>query len=271
MHKYKLAVGAIFKNESHIIREWLEHYINQNVEKFYLIDNGSTDDYMKEIRDFSDRIMLFQDSKKCAQTEHYNKYILPVCTESEWLLICDLDEFVYARKGYSSIMDYIRSVPEDVSAIMITRKMFGSSGYIKQPKRVVRSFTTRTPFRDRKISFKNSKFIVRTARLTYMTPHIQYFSDGLVITPDNKYIDLQEEYTWSEKNLDESFLHCNHYAIQSLERFMKVKATRGDVLYKENDELRNIDCFHIYDYGTNFIDTELKTINEKIDSKYCIS
>jgi hypothetical protein len=41
MHKYKLAVGSIFKNEAHIFREWLEHYINQGVEKFYLIDNGS--------------------------------------------------------------------------------------------------------------------------------------------------------------------------------------------------------------------------------------
>ena len=29
------------------MKEWLEHYINEGVEHFYLIDNGSDDEYMK--------------------------------------------------------------------------------------------------------------------------------------------------------------------------------------------------------------------------------
>jgi len=45
MTKYYLSVYAIFKNESVALEEWLTHYINEGVDHFFLIDNGSTDDY----------------------------------------------------------------------------------------------------------------------------------------------------------------------------------------------------------------------------------
>ena len=40
-----LCLVAIFKNESHILKEWIEHYLNQGVDKIFLVDNGSTDSY----------------------------------------------------------------------------------------------------------------------------------------------------------------------------------------------------------------------------------
>ena len=43
--KYTLSVVSIFKNESHIRQEWIEHYLTEGVEHFYLIDNGSSDQY----------------------------------------------------------------------------------------------------------------------------------------------------------------------------------------------------------------------------------
>jgi hypothetical protein len=40
---YSISVLAMFKNESSIIQEWLEHYLAEGVQHFYLIDNGTTD------------------------------------------------------------------------------------------------------------------------------------------------------------------------------------------------------------------------------------
>ena len=37
--KYYLSVLAIFKNEKHIMKEWLLHHMKEGVEHFYLIDN----------------------------------------------------------------------------------------------------------------------------------------------------------------------------------------------------------------------------------------
>ena len=37
---YNLSILAMFKNESWIIKEWIEHYLLEGVDHFYLIDNG---------------------------------------------------------------------------------------------------------------------------------------------------------------------------------------------------------------------------------------
>ena len=48
--KDKLVIVSMFKNEAHCIREWLQHYMKQGVTHFYMIDNGSTDDWKNEIK-----------------------------------------------------------------------------------------------------------------------------------------------------------------------------------------------------------------------------
>lgn len=50
---FKLSVLAIFKNETMIIEEWMNHYLNEGVEHFYLIDNGSSDDYEIKIQNIN--------------------------------------------------------------------------------------------------------------------------------------------------------------------------------------------------------------------------
>ena len=41
--KHYLAVCAIAKNEGPYFKEWIEWYLKQGVEKFYIYDNESTD------------------------------------------------------------------------------------------------------------------------------------------------------------------------------------------------------------------------------------
>ncbi len=36
-----LSVGCLFKNESHSIREWIQHYLSRGVDHLYLIDDDS--------------------------------------------------------------------------------------------------------------------------------------------------------------------------------------------------------------------------------------
>ena len=75
---------------------------------------------------------------------HYNKYILPIKNISEWFLVCDLDEFVYARKMFKTIPEYLKSLHETVGNVLIPWKNYGSSGHIQHPKDgVVKNFTKR--------------------------------------------------------------------------------------------------------------------------------
>ena len=50
--RYYSAIVAIFKNEAHIIREWIEHYRSRGIQKIYLINDNSTDNFYAEIEDF---------------------------------------------------------------------------------------------------------------------------------------------------------------------------------------------------------------------------
>ena len=91
--KYKLVIVAIFKNEAIAMREWLHHYIKQGVEHFYMIDNGSTDDWGSQMEGFP--VTVYSDTEKHKQTQHYNDYFLEeVKRNSEWVMVVDLDEFI---------------------------------------------------------------------------------------------------------------------------------------------------------------------------------
>ena len=61
----------------------------------------------------------------------------------EWTMIVDFDEFVYIRKGFQNIVDYLDSLDENIINVKIPWKMFGSYGHIIQPKSVIHGFTKR--------------------------------------------------------------------------------------------------------------------------------
>ena len=75
----KLSVLAMFKNEAPIIEEWIEHYIREGVEHFYLIDNGSSDNYESKINKYKTKITLVKDPRrfeKLTQSRLYNEHFL---------------------------------------------------------------------------------------------------------------------------------------------------------------------------------------------------
>jgi hypothetical protein len=240
--KKLLCLIAIFKNESHILKEWIEHYIKEGVEKFFLIDNGSTDNYKSIINEYinSGIIELVIDETRYAQNDLYNKYFLTKCKEYTWALICDLDEFVYARKQFNTIKEYLISLNNEIDQILIPWKMFGSSGYNtmqhKQPEKVIPNFLYRRKAKG-KIEIKS---ITRTNNLLKIHQHRCHLLNKKMKREDF-FAEINEE------KLKSNYIHLNHYPIQSLEWFLRVKATRGDVATVKSEQNRDKRYFHYYD------------------------
>jgi hypothetical protein len=233
MYKYYLSVLAIFKNESSGIKEWITHYMSEGVEHFYLIDNGSTDNWEEEVKGFP--ITVRTDDKKHAQIEHYNSYMDQIKKETEWIMVVDLDEYVYSRE--STIANTLRGYEDSIGNIMIRWKMFGSNGHINQPKSLISGFTKRSTEMDD----LNVKSIIKTNILRTLLIHRQdYISKGGV-----KEIFQPDECT--EESLAKAKLHLNHYAIQSREFFEKVKMQRGSANVIAHDNVRTWDYFARYD------------------------
>ena len=276
-----LCLVAIFKNESHILKEWIEHYLNQGVDKIFLIDNGSTDSYYSILQPYisTGKVDLVKDNKKHAQVELYNKHFLHKCKAYDWAIVCDLDEFIYGRNYCNSIKDFLNKVHDSFSQVFIPWKMFGSNGYDtmeqEQPSSVISTFTKRINNNDnrhnkfRSFTYKGhikyifSKCIVRTKYLLKLNIHHSETSNNRYITSyvsQNNHINTNKDFVEiNEDIIENSALHLNHYAIQSLNWFMKVKATRGDNCSARNDNVRNKDYFNEYNFN-DMDDNELSNI-----------
>lgn len=246
---YFLAILAMFKNESMIIGEWIEHYIWQGVNHIYLIDNDSNDDYLSIIQPYIDKgyITLYSLSEQHKQADHYNTIFKEIRNEMEWLMVCDIDEYWFGVN--ETISDYIKKVSNDVNSIRTYWTYFGSSGYIKQPKEIRKSFIKCTKFSEKKYNnIWNSKCIIKVSDV-----------DTLIVHKHNFLV--------SENEIKENYkLRLFHYKIMSREYFSKIKMTRGDSIGYPNsdtcDTHRDLDYFNRWDFK-EMVDTTLSNLVKK--------
>lgn len=259
-----LCLVSMFKNESHILEEWIQHYIRQGVDHFFLIDNGSSDDYMKSLEKHisSGIVTLNVNPQRYNHAGHLN-YYLDHIKNYDWTLVCDLDEFMYARKDFSKISDYVRSLSENVNQMHVPWKLFGSNGHIKQPDSVVPNFLKRQHCPN--VFQSKCKCINRTKNIKRLELHCCNLIENMgFFTSDGKTLDHGgrgfEFSPVSETILDESQLHLNHYPIQSWEWFRDIKMTRGDPITPSGDNYRNEWYFNAYDHS-GVLDEELKNLN----------
>lgn len=273
-----LTLFAQFKNEAHILKEWTRHYIEQGVDLFWLVNNNSTDDFRVQLGEVPPHCLrLCDDSRLHAQRTILLENFRLIRGQSEWLMFCDLDEFIYARRGFSSISDYLKSLDDDVAAVYVPWKLFGSSGQRKQPASVRKSFLHRAHYevgsqgqgmiRPNRIF---SKYIVRCSAVEQLYIHFCMTSGGREITSDGKLHrgvgDRKAYAKINEAVLRNSCLHLNHYAIQSKEFFFGVKASRGDVDHSSKDAVRDQAYFEAFDVNDH-VDTELRGISIRAGSR----
>lgn len=287
--KHDLVVLAVFTNEAHILAEWIEHYHAQGVSLFHLVNNGSTDGYeailLPHIR--SGLVVLHNDERRYQQVEIYNDLLPVIKREANWLIVCDLDEFIYAKRGFSTIKSYLFSLNQAVSTVMIPWKMFGSSGHLTQPTVGVRKgFLYRWEYgpqhpdeEERGCSSRQTnpeqpsitqtqltrdeyvKSITRTRRVISLSVHHHWILFGKEILASGKTANrtFPEKQPINEDLLLEHCLHLNHYPIQSLEYFRNVKMRRGDVRSADSNETRSMEYFRAYDRN-DIYDSELCVI-----------
>lgn len=279
--KHYLSIVSIFKNESDILQEWLEHYLLEGVDHFYLIDNGSTDQYQSILAPYQkDKLVdLTIDTRPHMQEAHYNGYYLDtIKQDSEWVMIVDLDEFIYSRHQYKTITSYLKSLSPDIAQIYVPWKLYGSSGYIEPPPGCIDHFLLRTQYNHVKTNgmCDTEKILVKTISrghyLTKMCIHCsivtgkEITSDGQPIAGGNgpKFFQVI-----NEQVLRDSHLHCNHYPIQSFEWFRKIKMTRGSANTAVNDKVRTFTYYNSFDnHSAHWPDDELSIKRHQLKVYY---
>lgn len=235
----KLAIGAVFKNETHIMIEWIEHYLYHGVDTIFLINDHSTDN-IEEIKNLyihNDRVKFYDSDVDsgpyCKQIDIYNKYLTEIKNYT-WFGILDLDEFLYSP-NYINLKDALQLIPDNVNQIHVNWVTFGSNDHVSQPISVVEGFRKR--IKDiGNVGFLSHKSLFRSQYLNCIDIHTHHVEG------------ISENFSYIRNNVNPLFL-LNHYVIQSQNFFKAVKSQRGDVNKIVSTQFRDMNYFNKYNHN----------------------
>jgi len=239
-------VVSIFKDEAMNIGEWISHYRWQGSLHFYLIDNGSTDNWRAELGpgDLGEMTVITREEKH-QQKEYYNSYLPGLREEHicDWALIVDIDEYLYPKPPEKNLASFFVSVSRSVDQVRIGWMLFGSSSFSLQPKSTRCSFVWCGGN-----ATSSTKSAVRVSSVERFGIHVHIGK-------------TKSELGHPFRTQLEKRLQLNHYPIQSREYFEKVKLTRGSASSIKYDSTRNWGYYNKYDkMGSKQQDFELCTM-----------
>lgn len=203
MYKYFVSISAVFKNEPCFFIEWIEHYLVQGIEHFYLVDNGNTNNYIQQIQSYIERgiVDLFIDPEDMRRTELYNKHIFPKAkNETRWIANIGLNEFAYAQHD-NSIFDVLKKeVYVDITQLICPVITFDSDV-------------------DNQNNMLSSKFVSLVEKIIKRREYINMSKVEIrLIERTNKSVTFSgQQLNISEDTISTFDILVNHYLIKSLE------------------------------------------------------
>lgn len=154
--KSKLCLLAIARGEEPYFIEWIEFHKMMGVDHFFIYDNGNDGAAGKLLEPYirTNEITLIpfphieglRDYKKTGnntlsiQNLAYGDFILRYRQNCQWVLVCDIDEFVYPflSSGFNTIKEYLQTLDSSrVMGMEIPSYVFGSNGHEVWPDGLV--------------------------------------------------------------------------------------------------------------------------------------
>ena len=142
--KYYLSICAIFKNEAPYLKEWIEYHRLVGVEHFYLYNHESSDNFSEVLQPYVESGLVEITNWFTIKLDHfwteaqlraYNNCVQKTKSETTWLAVVDIDEFIVPVKdpdlaAYLTKYDDI----EEVGGIRINWQLYGTSWLPSIPK-----------------------------------------------------------------------------------------------------------------------------------------
>jgi hypothetical protein len=218
-----LAASTIYRDDAEYLPEWIEFHRLVGVERFFLYDNGSTDDhrevlaaYVKEgivtVHDWP-KPFLRQSGRPRAIVTAFEHCVGVHAPDARWIAFLDVDEFEFSPTG-AQLPELLREY-EQFPGVVVNRAEFGPSGHeTKPPGLVIESYLQRRPVRpDDETSHKSIVDPRRVQRC--LGAHSFVYRDGLPVDEDKRPVDTLR-YT-TRKPVAWERLRAHHYWSRSEE------------------------------------------------------
>jgi hypothetical protein len=201
-------VIAILKNEGKNLKEWLDHYIWQGAQHFYIAENDSNDDTLDILEPYIknglvDLIHVKGNREQINSYRYFTNQIQNSKNIPDWILIADGDEFWFGEN--TLLKNALLQYDDNVHVIYRHWREFGPSIDGFHPNSLRKDLVYRNP------QETSPKFIFRTTK----------------IKPEHVWIHEIRDYPAEFQLQETKNIHCHHYYSQSLEYWNLVKVVRG--------------------------------------------
>lgn len=224
----KLEICTIIKDEGRFLEEWIEFHLLQGVDKFWLYDNGSTDNTLKVLERYRTLgiVELIEFKGDAMQPVMCQLYCVNNAGLDKWCAFIDVDEFLLIRDR--SFLDKAKAY----GGVCVNWRLMGSYGHVQRPEGLVlENYPMGQKGVDRHVkTILNMRYAIGRGR------DVHSFRSSRPI------INLRGEvqpvnYALSENPVDGDALQLFHFHVKSQEDYrFKCSRNRADVLQKRNFE-----------------------------------
>ena len=234
----ELAIGAIMKDEGPYLKEWLDFHILVGVTKFYLYDNGSTDNTTEILKPYIKHgiVEYHYFPGQRMQLPAYLDIINNHSNDTRWLALIDLDEFL-VPVNHETIPEFLHTLPQGFAQLIVTWVIYGSSGHKTKPNGLlIENYKQRA-----KNTFGIKSIVNPRLLVEYRCVH-QNMVAGWTIDNNGKKLGRTHQSTNPPAYNN---LRLNHYYTKSYEEYV-AKSKRGTAS-GQNIAYRSIEKFKMYD------------------------
>jgi len=226
--KYYLSLVLCIKDEADYILEWIEYYLLQGVNHFYIYNNNGTDNTEELLKPYIDKgiVTWHVYPGKSKQKEIYNDALEKYRLETHWMGFLDVDEFIVSPQ-YKNLADILKNY-EAYSQLFIAWICYGTSYREKKSDGlVIERFTMHQTGVSR-----TGKAIINPRKTISADIH---FHVVLGQSVDENKITLYGGYP---KEPTANILRINHYCTKSMEECM-IKRKRGGSSHPSTDYMKD--------------------------------
>lgn len=234
--KFYLSLCCIIKDERYL-EEFILYYVSIGVEHFYIYDNGSKDPINNRLYSFfyKEICTIINFPGHVRQMEAYSHCIKNFKDKTNWLIVCDGDEYILPLK-HTSLPNFLNEY-EDFMAIGINWIMFGTSFHeYKQDGLLIDKYRYRNKDQDKHIkTICKPKYTIK-----FNEPH------SVKITDPSKYIDPYRRIISGpfNENYTIDLIRINHYFGKSIEENIEKHYRGYPDGYQRYNPLDNLNSYH---------------------------
>lgn len=230
-----ISILTRFKNERHIMYEWIHHHLEEGIDKIFMIDDNSDDNYYDLNKYWLDNLVNenkieILKSININQKEDYDNFLDHIKNKYIWLIQIDIDEFIFTPNENKSLKDILNIKYKNIDYMRIKWKLFSHRSKF-QPKSVIdNNIITHIENTD-PTSPIGIKCIAKTEFLKSIGIH--------------KFIFSKDINTINLFNSHNNNIQINHYRTQSDEFLFGVKEIRGGGVHKNKYKNIKINSLHL--------------------------